>query len=83
MPITWVGMNPYKVVEMYKNYRPNIPLEYHSDELYAKPNKEVWAKVKTEKSDRSEFWATLKAKKYAESNKQIESMAFKDGKGRV
>jgi hypothetical protein len=38
MPITWVGKNPYKVIEMYKSYRPNIPLEYHSDELYAKPS---------------------------------------------
>ena len=30
--VTWAGMNTYKIVEMFKNYRPNIPLEYHSDE---------------------------------------------------
>jgi hypothetical protein len=35
------------------------------------PSKVVWAKVKTEKSDRSEFWATLKAKKYVESKNRF------------
>jgi hypothetical protein len=60
MLITWVGMNPYTVVETFKNYRPNIPLEYHSDDLYAKkPSEEVWAK----------FWATLKAKKMQRAEK--------------
>ena len=33
---------------MYKNYHPNVPDEFQSDELYAKPSVEVWAKVKTE-----------------------------------
>jgi hypothetical protein len=66
-PIAWKGMNPYKIVELWKNYRPNIPIEYHSDKLYAEPSKEVLAKVKTEKIDRSEFWKTVKAKKYSEN----------------
>jgi hypothetical protein len=48
-------MNPYKIVEMWKNYIPNIPIEYHSNNLYAEPSEEVWAKVKTEKIDRSKF----------------------------
>ncbi len=26
-PIQRVGLNLYKIVEMYKNYRPNIPIE--------------------------------------------------------
>jgi hypothetical protein len=68
---------------MWKNYRPNIPIEYHSDNLYAEPSEEVWEKVKTEKIDRSKFRVTLKAKKYVENKEQIESMAFKDGKGKV
>jgi hypothetical protein len=34
-PIQCVGLNPYKIVEMYKNYRPNVPVEYHSDVMYA------------------------------------------------
>ena len=29
------GLNPYKMVEMYKNYRPYVPDEFQSDELYA------------------------------------------------
>ena len=37
-----------RMVEMYKNYRPNVPDEFQSDELYAEPSVEVWAKVKTE-----------------------------------
>jgi hypothetical protein len=78
VPIKCVGLNPYKIVEMWKNYRPNIPVEYQSNELYAEPSAEVKAKVKDEKSDRSEFRATLKAKKYAEKM-QVESLAFDDG----
>jgi hypothetical protein len=52
-PIQCVGLNPYKIVEMYKNYRPNIPNEYHSDLMYAEPSEEVWSKVKVEKTERS------------------------------
>jgi hypothetical protein len=77
-PIPHVGLNPYKQVEMFKNYRPNIPVEFHSDELYAEPSKEVWAKVKTEKIDGLEFRAKLKAKKYADNKERIESVAFND-----
>ena len=46
-----VGLNPYEMVEMYENYRPILPDEFQSDELYAKPSAEVWKKVKTEKID--------------------------------
>ena len=59
-------------------YRPNIPMEYHSNELYAEPSAEVKAKVKDEKSDGTEFRAALKAKKYADKQ-QVESLAFDDG----
>ena len=82
-PIAWKGMNPYKIVELWKNYRPNIPIEYHSDELYGEPSEEVLAKVKTEKIDRSEFWKTVKAKKYSENKEQIESVAFDNSEGTV
>ena len=37
-PIKCVGLNPYKMVEMFKNYRPVVPVEFHSDELYAEPS---------------------------------------------
>ena len=74
-PIKCDGLNPYKMVEMWKNYRPVIPVEYQSDALYVKPSDEVLKKVKVEKEDRSEFRAKLKVKKYA-SKKGVESTAF-------
>jgi hypothetical protein len=77
-PIQCVGLNPYKSVEMYKNYRPNVPIEYNSDLMYTAPSEEVWSKVKVEKTERSEFRANLKAKKYA-GKEHIESVAFGDG----
>ena len=46
-----VGLNPYKMVEMYKNYRPVVTDEFQSDELYAEPSAKVWSKVKREKID--------------------------------
>ena len=46
-----VGLNPDKIVEMYKNYRPVVPDEFQLDELYAEPSAEVWSKVKREKID--------------------------------
>jgi hypothetical protein len=82
-PIAWKVMNPYKIVELWKNYMPNIPIECHSDELYAELSEEVLAKVKTEKNDRSEFRKTVKAKKYSENKERIESVVFDDGKGKV
>ncbi len=81
-PIQCVGLNPYNIVEMYKNYRSNIPIEYHSDVMYAEPSEEVWLKVKVEKTERLEFRANLKAKKYA-GKEQIESMAFVDGEAKM
>ena len=75
-------MNPYKVVEMWKNYRPNISIEYHDNGLYVEPTPAQWAKVKDEKWDPSEFRAGLKMKKYGENKatkEKIESVAFGDG----
>jgi hypothetical protein len=81
-PIQCVGLNLYKIVKMTKNYRPNVPVEYHSDVMYAKPSEEVWSKVKVEKAERSEFRANLKAKKYA-GKEQTESVAFGDGEAKM
>ncbi len=49
--------------------------------MYAEPSPEVWSKVKVEKTDRSEFRANLKAKKYAGKEK-IESTAFDGDEGK-
>jgi hypothetical protein len=81
-PIQCVGLNPYKIVKMYKNYRPNVPVEYQTDVMYMEPSEEVWSNVKVQKTERSEFWANLKVKKYA-GNEQIESMAFSDGEAKM
>ncbi len=81
-PIQCVGLNPYKIVEMYKKYRLNVPIEYHSDLMYAEPSEEVWLKVKVEKTERSEFRANLKAKKDV-GKEHIESVAFDDGKAKM
>jgi hypothetical protein len=81
-PIQCVGLNPYKIVEMYKNYRPNVPIEYHSDLMYAELSEEVWLKVKVEKTERSEFGANLKAKKYV-GKEHIESVAFGNGEAKM
>ena len=48
-PFKNMGMNPYKVVEMWKNYRPNIPIEYHDNVLYVELTPAQWAKVKDKK----------------------------------
>jgi len=55
-------MIPYKMVEMWKNYRPIVPMEYQDDELYAKPDAKVMVNVKDEKVYRAESRAVLKAK---------------------
>ena len=81
--ITNDGLNPYKAVELFTKYRPNIPVQFQSDELYAEPSAEVWAKVKKEKIDRSEFRAQLKADKYVNDKERIESLAVYDGEGKA
>ena len=50
------GLNPYKAVEVWKNYRPVVLLEFHDNCLYAEPTAEQWSKVKVEKADRSDFY---------------------------
>ena len=77
------GLNPYKMVEMYKNYKPVVPDEFRSDELYAEPSAEVWAKVKTEKIDRAVFRAQLKVTKYSNDKERLESLALDKGHGKV
>ena len=77
------GLNPYNAVEMFTKYCPNIPVQFQVDELYAEPSAEVWAKVKKEKIDRSEFRAQLKADKYVNDKEWIESLAIYDGEGKA
>ena len=80
-PLEWEGINPYKVYEMFKNFRPYVPVECQSDPMYAEPSPEVLAKVRAEKVDRRVFGAALKKKKYEQTKKQLEDVAFSDGDG--
>ena len=75
-PIQSLGLNPYKKVELWKNYRPVVPIEYHDDEMYEKPDADVTAKVKEERLYRAETRAVLKMKKYGGVKDSIEQLAF-------
>ena len=79
--IKCIGLNPYKMVEMWRNYRPNIPVEFQNNELYAKPDEKVLAMVKDKKSSRSEDRAKLKAHKAAGMKEVVERIAFDKGDG--
>ena len=81
--ITNDGLNPYKALEMFTKYRLNIPVQFQLDELDAEPSAKVWAKVKKEKVDRSEFHALLKADKYVNDKERIESLTVYDGEGKA
>jgi hypothetical protein len=81
--ITNDGLNPYKALEMFTKYRLNIPVQFQLDELDAEPSAKVWAKVKKEKVDQSEFHAQLKADKYVNDKEQIESLTVYDGEGKA
>ena len=47
--IKCLGLNPYKVVEMGKNYCPMIPVQFQDNALYAELDASIKAKVKYEK----------------------------------
>jgi hypothetical protein len=81
--LQYIGLNPYKMVEMFSKYHPVVPVEFHSDELYAEPSSEVYSKVKMEKTDQSEFWARLKETKYKNDTEKIEKMAFDGCEGKA
>ena len=74
--IKCLGLNPYKAVELWKNYRPVVPVEFHGDTLYAEPDVEIMSKVKDEKLFRAEARKVLKAKKYGDAKEAVEDLAF-------
>jgi hypothetical protein len=61
------GINPYKQVELYKNFRPNIDKEFW-DITCPKPSAQIMASVKAEKVDRTEM--KVKKKKREADYKQ-------------
>ena len=77
-PVASSGINPYKLVELWKNYRDHVPPIYHGDILYQKPPAEVMALVKEEKSTRSVFRAKIKELKAGGMKAMLESVAYED-----
>ncbi len=60
-PITPLGINPYKLVELYAKYCPVVPEEYWEDELYLKPDNEVLKNFKV-RVERLSNWRPIKKK---------------------
>ena len=75
------GLNPYKMVELWKNYRPHVPEQYRRDRLFRKPDAKVMSLVKDEKSERSVFRAKLKKAKTAGMKERLQSIAYLDDEG--
>lgn len=71
------GMNPYKVVEMHKNYAPNIPEKYRS-ETCPLPSKEILDFVKNEKKTRKDFREDKKKKTKILREKQDQKIKVKE-----
>jgi len=55
------GMNVYKQVEMFKNYRPLVPPEFQGDSVYAEPDEMIVNAVKEEKVTRKRNMDDIKA----------------------
>ena len=64
-----LGLNPYKIVQLWKKYRPMVPVEHQGNALYSKPDEATMAKVKDEKMYRAETSGVKDV---------IESIAFGD-----
>ena len=80
-PVKCSGLNPYKMVELWRNYRPQIPKEYRRNKLYRKPDAAVMSVVKEEKVERSVFRKKLNEAKAAGMKERLESIAYLDDDG--
>ena len=66
-----VGLNPYKQVEMYKNYCKIVPRDYHGDVLCQKPTKNVIKTVKKERTVRKDARGKINVMKQEAQRKEI------------
>jgi hypothetical protein len=57
------GMNAYKHIELWKNYRPQVPPTLWDNRLYRKPPQWVFDFVKSEKGDRKSLRENLRGKR--------------------
>jgi hypothetical protein len=44
MTLEWEGINPYKVYELFKNFRPYVPVEFQSDRCMQSQVQRCWQK---------------------------------------
>jgi hypothetical protein len=72
------GINIFKQVEMYKNYRKHLPLHVWQDELYVKPADNILEAVKDEKVKRKNFRVELNRDK-----KMAAKVAKREPKGEM
>ncbi len=76
------GLNPYKMVELWKNYRPHVNPIYWDNTLYREPDEKVMALVKAERGERSVFRAKIKDAKASGMKERLNSIALDvDGEG--
>ena len=61
--ITANGINIYKQLELWKNYRPHVSGEAQRDELYQEPTKELIEAVLKKRGQRKKFLEKLNAVK--------------------
>ncbi len=69
------GLNPYKMVEMWKNYGPHVPLEHRDNILYQRPPDAVMAVVKMERGERAVFRQRIKEAKASGMREQLDRIA--------
>ena len=62
------GTNIYKQVEMFKNYRPLVPVEFQDDLMYAEPAEDIKVAVKEEKEARKRSRDKINEKKWRVKN---------------
>jgi hypothetical protein len=61
--VSYNGLPGYKQVMMHKNYLPFIPEQYHCDQLYCKPSKEVLDEEEKDQKERRQYKKMKKAAK--------------------
>ena len=69
MTIKAPGINIYKLVELWKEYRALVPIEFRDDPCYAKPHQVILDAVMEEKKSRKDFNERLKDKKIRASRR--------------
>ena len=76
MRLACAGLNPYKMVELWKNYPPHVDPIYWNNILFQEPDEKVMALVKAEKGERSVFRAKIKDVKASGMKERLDSIAL-------